>query len=182
VLLIRAASTTPPGSLRAAVAALLPGYPGTTLQTAAQYQRSRAADIGDLSNILGLLTALAALTVVIATLGIASALTLSITERTREFGVLRALGLTRHQLAAMIRAESVITCLLGALPGATLGVGAGAALAATLTRDQTGSPTISIPPAQLAAALAVTCLAALLASIVPARHAGHVPALRAMGE
>jgi putative ABC transport system permease protein len=182
VLLIRAASTTPPGSLRAAVAALLPGYPGTTLQTAAQYQRSRAADIGDLSNILGLLTALAALTVVIATLGIASALTLSITERTREFGVLRALGLTRHQLAAMIRAESVITCLLGALPGAALGVGAGAALAATLTRDQTGSPTISIPPAQLAAALAVTCLAALLASIVPARHAGHVPALRAMGE
>ena len=152
------------------------------MQTPAEYRHGRLADLGDLSHILGLFTALVVLTEVIAALGIANTLTLSVTERTREFACLRALGLTRHQLGAMIRAESVLTCLLGALPGAVIGIGAGTALAATLTRDQTGVATIGVSPVQLAAALAVTCLAALLASIVPARHAGRVPVLQAMSE
>jgi putative ABC transport system permease protein len=152
------------------------------VQTSAEYRSARAADLGDLSHILGLFTALVVLTIVIAALGIANALALSVAERTREFAVMRALGLTRRQLAAMIRAESVITCLLGALPGAAIGVGAGTVLAATLTRDQTGVATIQVPPAQLAAALAATCLAALLAGIAPARHAARVPALQAISE
>ncbi|MDQ2815263.1 MAG: ABC transporter permease, partial [Actinomycetota bacterium] len=181
-LLIRAVPGTSPGSLRAAVAALLSGNPETTMTTAAQYQQGRAADLGDLGQVLGLLTALVVLTVVIAVLGIANALVLSVTERTREFAVLRALGLTRQQLAAMIRAESVITCLLGALPGAVFGVGAGTALAATLTRDQTGVATIAVPPAQLAAAFAATCLAALIAGIIPARHAARIPILEVISE
>ena len=149
------------------------------MQTSAEYRSARVADLGDLSHFLGLFTALVVLTIVIAALGIANALALSVTERTREFAVMRALGLTRHQLAAMIRAESVITCLLGALPGAAIGLGAGTVLAATLTRDQTGVATIQLPPAQLAAALAATCLAALLAGIArPPRRprpraAGH---------
>ena len=182
VLLVRVAPGIRPLSVRAAIASLLPGYSGNTVQTSAEYRSTRAADLGDLSHILGLFTALVVLTMVIATLGIANALALSVTERTREFAVMRALGLTRRQLAAMIRAESVITCLLGALPGAAIGVGAGTALAATLTRDQTGVATIQVPPAQLAAALAATCLAALLAGIAPARHAARVPALQAISE
>jgi putative ABC transport system permease protein len=182
LMLIRAAPGTGPLFLRAAIEPLLRADPGNTVQTAAEYRSARVAGLGDLGHILGLLTALVVLTIVIATLGIANTLALSVTQRSREFACMRALGLTRYQLGAMIRAESVITCLLGALPGAVIGVGSGIALAAALTRDQTGVATIAVPPAQLVAALAATCLAALLAGIVPARHAGRVPALRAISE
>jgi putative ABC transport system permease protein len=123
---------------------LLIRYPGKTLQTATEYQRARAAGLGDITRVLDLLTALAALTVAIATLGSANALTLSVAKRTSEFAVMRALGLTRRQLGAVIRAESVITCLLGALPGTAIGIGA-AALAAALTREQTGVATVGYP-------------------------------------
>ena len=182
MLLIRAVSRTSLLRLRAAIGTLLPAHPGTTLQTAAQYQRMRASDLGDLSHAIGLLTVLVALTEVIAALGIANTLTLSIAERAGEFAVIRALGLTRGQLGAMIHAESVVMCLLGALPGAVLGVGAGAALAATITRDQTGVATIALSPAPLAAALAVTCLTALLAGAIPARHAARVAIAQARPE
>jgi len=105
MLLIRAAPGAHTGSIRAAITTLLSRYPQITLLTAAEYQSVRAADLGDISDILAMFTALVALTEILAALGIASALTLSVTERSREFAVLRALGLTRHQLAAMIRAD-----------------------------------------------------------------------------
>ncbi|HET9973539.1 MAG TPA: ABC transporter permease [Streptosporangiaceae bacterium] len=146
---------------------------------AAEDHHVGAADLGDISHILGLFTALIVLTDITAILGIANALTLSVTERTRELAVLRALGLTRHQLTATIRAESMITCLLGALPGTATGVAAGAAIAATITRDQAG---IALPPLQLATALIPTCLAALLAGSLPARHAARTHPIRAMSE
>jgi putative ABC transport system permease protein len=181
LLLIRVA----PGAqarVRAAVTALLARYPDAALLTPGQYRDARAAGLADISRVLDLFTALSALAGIIAALGIASALTLSVAERARELAVLRALGLTRHQLAAMIRAESVITCLLGALPGAALGTAAGAAIAAALTRSQTGTATITVSPAQLIAAIILTCLAALLPGLLPARHAARTPALRAIGE
>jgi len=112
----------------------------------------------------------------------ASALVLSVTERARELAILRALGLTRRQLARMIRAESVITCLLGALPGAVIGAGAGTAIAATLTRDQTGVVTIGVSPAQIAAVLSLTYCVGLLAAIPPARRAARARPPRAIGE
>jgi putative ABC transport system permease protein len=181
-LLIRLTPGTRPGTIRTALATLLAPYPGITLLTSAQYRSARAASLGDISHVLGMFTALAALTAITAALGIASAVTLSVTERTREFAVMRALGLTRHQLAAMVRAETVITCLLGALPGTAIGAAAGTALAITLTRGQAGVATVAASPTQLAAAVILTCLAALLAGILPARHAGRAHALRAMGE
>jgi putative ABC transport system permease protein len=179
VLLIRPATGARLAAVQTAIAALLPAYHGTSLLTSAQYQSARAADLGDLSHFLGLLTSMVALTEIIAGLGIANTLALSITERRRELAVMRALGLTRPQLQAMIRAESLIMCLLGALPGAIIGTAGGAALAAALTRDQAGTATIAIPATQLAAALAVTCLVALAAGIGPARRAGRIPALQA---
>jgi putative ABC transport system permease protein len=179
LLLIRPEPGARLAPVQAAITALLPAHPGTSLLTSAQYQRARATDLGDLSHTLGLLTAMVALTEIIAALGIANTLALSITERRRELAVMRALGLTRRQLQAMIRTESVIMCLLGALPGTIIGTAGGAALAAALTRDQTGLATIAIPAGQLAAALTVTCLIALTAGIGPARRAGRVPALQA---
>lgn len=182
LLLIQAAPGARASSIRAAVTALLPRYPDVTLLTPAEYGSLRAADLGDVSHILGLFTALVVLTDIIAALGVANALTLSVTERIRELAIMRALGLTRHQLTATIRAESLITCLLGALPGAAIGTAAGAAVAATLTRDQTGIITIGVSPLQLATALVLTCLAALLAGSLPARYAARAHPLRAMNE
>jgi len=182
LMLVRTARGAAGRAARARIAALLTASPGTILQTAAQYSRSRAADLGDLSRVLALLTALALLTDLIAILGIASSLTLALTERTRELGVLRALGLTRRQLAAMITTESVITCLLGALPGTALGIAAGTALADVLTAGQTGVVTIQVPAAQLAALLAGACLAGLLAALIPAVSIARLPVLRAITE
>jgi putative ABC transport system permease protein len=179
LLLIRPEARARPRVVEAATAALLPAHPGTNLLTSGQYERARAADLGDLSHIVGLVTAVVALTEIIAGLGIANTLILSITERRRELAVMRALGLTRPQLQAMISAESIIMCLLGAVPGTVIGAAGGVALAAALTRARTGVPTIGIPVGQLAAALIATWLIAFLAAIGPARSAGRVPALHA---
>jgi putative ABC transport system permease protein len=168
LVLVRAAAGIRPGAIRSGIGNLLRGYPGDSVLTATQYQHGRAADLGDVSHVLGVLTALVTLTVLVATLGLANTLALSVAERAGEFGVLRAPGLTRRELAAMIRAEAVLTCLLGALPGAAIGAEAGAGLAAALTRGQTGVATIAVSPGQLAAAVAATCLAALLAGSSPA--------------
>ncbi|MGH3418786.1 MAG: ABC transporter permease, partial [Streptosporangiaceae bacterium] len=174
LLLIKTDPGTSPGSVLAGLRPVLARYPDSTLLTAAQERDARAADLGDLSHVLGLFAAAVALTEILAALGIANAMTLAVAERTAELAVMRALGLTRRQLAAMIRTESAITCLLGAVPGAAVGAAAAAAVAATLTRAQTGAVTIGFSLAQVLAAVAVTCLAALLAGILPARQAGHV--------
>jgi len=179
LLLVRPAAGVRLVGVRAAIAALLPAHAGTSLLTSAQYQRARAADLGDLRHMLGLVTAVVALTEIVAGLGIASTLALSITERRRELAVMRIMGLTRLQLQAMISAESVVMCVLGALPGAVIGTAAGVSLAAALTRNQTGVATVGIPAGQLAVALSVTFLIALTAGIGPARRAGRVPALQA---
>jgi putative ABC transport system permease protein len=179
LLLIRTASKARPAAIRMAIAALLPGYSGTTLLTSTEYQSAQAANLGDLNHILGLLTALVVLIELVAALGIANTLTLSVSERTREFAILRALGLTRRQLGAVIRAESVLTCLLGALPGAAVGLLAGTVLAATMTRDQTGVATVTIPAGQLGVVLALTCIVGLLAAALPARHTARLAILEA---
>ncbi|HKD87247.1 MAG TPA: ABC transporter permease [Streptosporangiaceae bacterium] len=181
-LLVRADPRMSALALKSAIMPLLSATPGVSVQTAVQYARAQAADLGDISHVLGLLTALAVLTDLIAFLGIASTLTLSLTERTRELGVVRALGLTRRQLTEMITIESVITCLLGALPGTALGLAGGAALAAVLTSNQTGVATVRLPPGQLLTLLAVACVTGLLASIIPATYVARLPILPASAD
>jgi putative ABC transport system permease protein len=181
-LLVRAAPGTRPGAVQAELQALLTRDPETTVLTTAAYRSARAADLGDIAHVLGLFTAIVVLTALLSVLGIANALALSVAERVPEFAVMRALGLTRRQLSVMIRAESAITCLLGALPGIVAGTVAGAAAAVVLTRHQTGMATIAISPAPVGAAIAAACLAALAAGILPARQAGRVAVPRAAGE
>ena len=89
------------------------------------------------------------LAVIIALLGIVNTLALSVFERTRELGLLRAVGMTRGQVRAMVRWESVVISLIGAVTGAGLGIGIGVALAQGL--EDEGITGISIPGAQIAA-------------------------------
>jgi putative ABC transport system permease protein len=164
-----------PSSARHALLAALAGYPGAQLLDQAGYSSSRSAFLG---TILNLTTALLVLAVIIALLGIASTLALSVAERTRELGLLRALGMRRNQIGQMIAGESLIIGGIGAVLGISLGLGLGAALAAAFTRSQ--QLTISIPAGQVFIYAAAAAFAGLLAAIGPARRAARMNMLAAI--
>ena len=122
--------------------------------------------------------ALLGLALVIAVLGIVNTLALSVIERTREVGLLRAVGVGRGQLRRMITLESVVISVLGAVLGVLLGVFFGVALMYAL-RDE-GLEAISIPPLQLALFLLLSVLIGVLAAVFPARRAARLDVLRAI--
>lgn len=122
--------------------------------------------------------ALLGLALVIAVLGIVNTLALSVLERTREIGLLRAIGLGRGQLRAMITLESVVIAVLGALLGVVLGIGFGVALMYSL-RDQ-GLEVVSVPGSQLAVFLGLAVVIGVLAAVLPARRAARLDVLQAI--
>ena len=168
--LVRAVPSAGPALQRA-----LAGYPGAQLLDQAGYAKSRASALG---TILNLITALLVMAVIIALLGIASTLALSVVERTRELGLLRAIGMRRGQIGQMIAAESVIIAVIGAMLGTALGVGLGAALAAAFTRSQ--QLAVAIPGSQIVVYIVAAALAGLLAAIGPARRAARMNMLAAI--
>ncbi len=122
--------------------------------------------------------ALLGLALVIAVLGIVNTLALSVIERTREVGLLRAIGLSRRQLRVMITLESVVIAVLGALLGVVLGICFGIALMYAV-RDE-GLEVISLPWSQLGIFLAASVVVGVLAAVFPARRAGRLDVLRAI--
>jgi putative ABC transport system permease protein len=153
----------------------LAGYPGAQLMNEAAFTKSRGAV---LASLLNLITAMLMLAIIIALLGIVNTLALSVVERTRELGLLRAIGMRRGQLAQMIAAESVIIAVIGAVLGSALGLALGAALADAFTRSQ--QATVSIPATQIAAYIAATAVAGVLAAIAPAHRAARLNVLEAI--
>ena len=111
----------------------LRGYPNVSVQSRAQFEHSEQASVNQL---LGLIYVLLALAVVIALIGIVNTLMLSVFERTREIGLLRAVGMKRRQVRAMIRSESVIIALFGAVVGIIMGTALGIALASALRQQR----------------------------------------------
>ena len=99
----------------------------SAIQTRAQFEQSQQAQVNEL---LGLVYVLLALAVVIALIGIVNTLMLSVFERTHELGLLRAVGMKRRQVRAMIRSEAVIIALFGAVIGVIIGTALGVAFAA----------------------------------------------------
>jgi putative ABC transport system permease protein len=122
--------------------------------------------------------ALLGLALVIAVLGIVNTLALSVIERTREVGLLRAIGVSRVQLRTMITLESVVIAVLGAILGVVLGTGFGIALMYAV-RDQ-GLEVISVPLTQLVVFLVLSVVIGVLAAIFPARRAAKLDVLRAI--
>jgi len=118
------------------------------------------------------------LSIVIALLGIVNTLALSVIERTRELGLLRAVGLRRRQLMSMIGVESVVISVFGALLGIAVGAGLGAAVAAGL-HDQ-GITTITLPGPQLLTYLVIGAVIGVIASAVPAMRAARLKVLAAI--
>ena len=121
---------------------------------------------------------LLALTIVIAILGIVNTLALSILERTRELGLLRAVGLLRLQVAQMVTVESVVISVFGALLGLGVGCALGAAVVRAL-RDQ-GIPVLRFPWGTMAIFLALSVVVGLIAAIIPAVRAARPDVLRAI--
>jgi putative ABC transport system permease protein len=131
-----------------------------------------------IDQLLLLIYGLLALSLVIAVMGIVNTLGLSVIERTREVGLLRAIGVSRTQLWRMITLESVVISLLGAILGVVLGLGFGIALMYDL-RSQ-GLEVIAIPWGQLTAFLVTAMVVGVLAAVLPSIRAARLNVLRAI--
>jgi hypothetical protein len=115
---------------------------------------------------------------VIALIGIANTLALSVHERTREVGLLRAVGMQRRQLRRAVRWEAVLIAVLGATLGAVLAVGGAWSIVAEL--DEEGVTQLTLPVAQLAVILGMAGVAGVLAATGPARRAARLDVLDAI--
>ena len=133
---------------------------------------------GPIDQLVLMIFALLGLALVIAVLGIVNTLALSVIERTREVGLLRAIGLSRAQLRRMITLESVVISVLGALLGVAMGLVFGVALMYSL-RDE-GLEVISVPGTQLTVFLALSLVIGVLAAVFPARRAARLDVLKAI--
>ena len=160
----------------AAVRHAAASYGQPTVEDRAAYLTTAGSAI---NVVLGIVYVLLALAIVIAVLGIANTLSLAVHERTREIGLLRAVGQTRRQLRTMIRLESVIVALFGAAGGVGLGAVLGLALAQA-AGESDGLTRLAVPGPQLAVILALGAVAGLLAAIRPARRAARMPLLGAI--
>ena len=158
-----------------AVQNALTSYPNVQVQTRAQFQQSQVSSVNQL---LGLVYALLALAVIIALIGIVNTLMLSVLERTREIGLLRAVGMRRRQVRSMIRSEAVILAIFGALIGIVVGTLMGLALVSAL-RSQGFNETV-VPVSQLIIFVVLAALLGLLAASWPARRAAKLDVLAAI--
>jgi len=163
------------GAGEAAVTTALKAYPNLTIQTRAQFEKTQQAQVNQL---LGLVYALLGLAVVIALIGIVNTLMLSVFERTHEIGLLRAVGMRRRQVRAMIRSESVILSLFGAVIGVVVGTALGVAFAASLKEQ--GITDIVVPVSNLIVFLIIAALLGLGAASFPARRAAKLDVLAAI--
>jgi putative ABC transport system permease protein len=149
-------------------------FPDTKVQTNAEFVRNQTSF---LNSLLNLLYVLLALSVVISLFGMINTLVLSVWERTREIGMLRAVGMSRRQARRMVRHESVITALIGTGLGLPLGVLLAAAVTHALSRFGVVFA-VSVP--SLVTFTAVAIAAGLIAAIAPARRASKLNVLSAL--
>jgi len=174
VLVKRAAGVSPAAAL-AAVKQVAQAYPGANVLDRAQF---KAEQTKFLDQLLRLVYALLGLAILIALLGIANTLALSIFERTRELGLLRAVGMTRSQLRSAIRWESVIIALQGTALGLLIGLFFGWALVTALSDE--GISVFRIPYASLAIVVVLAAVAGMAAAVPPSRRAAKLDVLRAV--
>jgi putative ABC transport system permease protein len=153
----------------------LDAYPNVQVQTRAQFESSQSAQVNKL---LGLVYALLGLAVIIALIGIVNTLMLSVFERTHEIGLLRAVGMKRRQIRYMIRSESVILSVFGAIVGIVIGTGLGVALVVSL-RSQ-GLTDRVVPFSSLVVFLVISAVLGLIAASWPARRAARLDVLSAI--
>jgi putative ABC transport system permease protein len=152
----------------------LHSFPDAKVVTASQFKKNQEADI---NLTLNLLYGLLGLSVIISLFGVVNTLVLSVFERTRELGMLRAIGMTRSQIRRMIRHESIVTALIGA----ALGIAVGVFLAILTTQALSDEGVVlAIPWVTIAVFVVATIVAGTLAAILPARRASRLNILEAL--
>ncbi|GAB6914195.1 FtsX-like permease family protein [Streptomyces drozdowiczii] len=150
-------------------------YPTYKVQNQADFKEDLKDQIGQLLNVVyGLL----ALAIIVAVLGVVNTLALSVVERTREIGLMRAIGLSRRQLRRMIRLESVVIALFGALLGLGLGMGWGTSAQQLLALE--GMGVLEIPWPTIITVFVASAFVGLFAALVPAFRAGRMNVLNAI--
>jgi ABC-type antimicrobial peptide transport system permease subunit len=162
------------GGTKAELEDAVAAFPDAKVQTKAEYVDAQSSFV---SQILNLLYVLLALSVVVSLFGMVNTLVLSVFERTRELGMLRAVGMTRRQTRRLLRHESVITALIGAGLGLPLGVLLGWAVTHSLDRY---GVEFALPVGSLVAFTVVAVAAGILAAVLPARRAARLDVLSAL--
>jgi putative ABC transport system permease protein len=175
VVMITGADSVSAAALRQAVADVAAPYMVLSVQDMAEFTKSQ---IGMIDTVLVVVYALLGLSVILAALGIVNTLALSVIQRRRELGLLRAVGLGSGQTARMVVLESVILSMGGAVAGLVLGTALGALLT-RLLRDQ-GLDQLAIPWGQLAAMAVIAALVGVVASVQGAIRAVRTPILTAV--
>jgi ABC-type antimicrobial peptide transport system permease subunit len=160
-----------PANTARLTAALKP-FPEAKIATESQFKKNQEQGIDSL---VKLLYVLLSLSIVISLFGIVNTLVLTVFERTRELGMLRAVGMTRRQVRALIRYESVVTSLIGAALAIPLGV-----LLALMVGYAIQYAAFTVPWVTLVVFVIVAIVAGLIAAILPARRAGRLNVLAAL--
>ena len=160
---------------RTAIEVYTDAYPQVVVENQSEFRDSQEKQLDQL---LSIIQVFLGLSLVIAVLGITNTMALSVYERTRELGLLRAIGMTRRQLRRMVRWEAVIIALFGGLLGVAMGVLFGLAVIAAL--PETFVDIVSIPYTSLFGYLLVSGLFGMLAAILPARRASKLNVLDAI--
>jgi putative ABC transport system permease protein len=164
-----------PAAVRAEVEAVADTFTGVEVQDAEEFAGSLAAEITSFLNVIyGLL----GLSIIISVIGIANTLSLSIYERTREIGLLRAVGMTRAQVRSAVRWEAVIISLLGTAVGLVLGVALAWPVLASLRSS--GLSEFAVPVGVLVAVVVIAAALGVVASIRPSRRAAKLDVLSAI--
>ena len=164
-------------AVRQELSARLATFPSVDIQDQADIKR----DInGQFDVLFGLVYALLGLSVIVAFLGIVNTLSLSVVERTREVGLLRAVGMSRAQVRRMITLEALLLAVLGTLLGLTLGLVFGVLLQRVLAPQ--GINVLAVPATQLAVFAALALIGGLCAAVWPAWRAGRMPVLGAISQ
>jgi putative ABC transport system permease protein len=175
IVFIDVAPGVEPATARETVENVLKGYPGVEVSDQQEFKEQELAMV---DQVFAIVYALLFLSVFIALFGIVNTLGLSIYERVRELGLLRAVGMSRRQVKRMVRVEAVIIAVLGALLGMVVGILFGWAMQQAL--ESVGINRFSIPGGQLAFFLIAAGLLGVVAAIWPARRAAKLNMLEAI--
>ena len=162
-------------SSRAAVEAYTDSYPQVAVEDQSEFRKTQE---DQLDQLLSIIQVFLGLSLLIAVLGITNTLALSVYERTRELGLLRAVGMTRRQLRRMVRWEAVIIALFGGLLGVAMGVLFGLAAIAAIPQEFVNI--VSIPYGSLLNYLVISAIFGMVAAILPARRAARLNVLDAI--
>ncbi|HLT69420.1 MAG TPA: FtsX-like permease family protein [Acidimicrobiales bacterium] len=174
-VMVRLADGVAEAEGEAAVQAVADRFGAPDVQTDEEYAEAVGAQVDQL---LTVVYAMLALAILIALMGIANTLSLSVHERTRELGLLRAVGQTRRQLRAMVRGEAVTVSLFGTLCGLGLGLFLGWAMVEAMADE--GFTSFAVPSGQLAVIVVLGAVVGVIAALRPARRAARLDVLEAI--